>query len=172
VVQIDEPYLQANPEKARRYAIPAINRALEGVRGTTAVHTCFGYGALVNGRPAGYSFLQELMDSPVDQVSIETAQCALDCSALSVLKGKQIVLGVLDLSTHQVETPETVAARIRKALPFVDAERIVVAPDCGLKYMPREVAFGKMRAMVEGAALVRAELRGRAIPAGNLTPTN
>ncbi len=160
IVQIDEPYLQAAPDKARRYAIPAINRALDGVRGTTALHTCFGYGALVNGRPAGYSFLEELMQSPVRQVSIETAQCALDCSALAVLKDKNVIVGVLDLSTQEVETPETVAARIRKALPFVSAERIVIAPDCGLKYMPREVAFGKMRAMAKGAALVRAELQG------------
>ena len=160
IVQIDEPYLQAAPEKARRYAIPAINRALEGVRGTTALHTCFGYGALVDGRPAGYSFLEELMQTPVQQVSIETAQCALDCSALSVLKNKSVIIGVLDLSKQEVETPETVAARIRKALPFVSAERVVIAPDCGLKYMPREVAFQKMRAMAEGAALVRAELQG------------
>jgi 5-methyltetrahydropteroyltriglutamate--homocysteine methyltransferase len=158
VVQIDEPYMQAAPEKARRYAVAAINRALEGVSGTTAVHTCFGYGMLVNGRPAGYSFLAELSEATVDQISIETAQCALDCSPLQTLAGKKIILGVIDLSNHDVETPEVVAARIRRALPFVPAEDLIIAPDCGMKYMPRGVAFAKMRAMVEGAALVRAEV--------------
>src|SRR6202790_2315115 len=133
VVQIDEPYLQAYPEKARRYAIASINRALQGVRGTTAVHTCFGYGALVDGRPAGYSFLTELAESTVNQVSIETAQCKLDCSPLQSLAGKKIILGVLDLSTHQLETPEDVAARIRRSLQFVDPRRLIVAPDCGFK---------------------------------------
>ena len=159
VVQIDEPYLQAAPDKARQYAIASITRALEGVRGTTAVHTCFGYGVLVKGRPAGYSFLAELQDCPVNQVSIETAQCGLDCSVLQSLGGKKIILGVLDLSTHQIETPTTVAMRIRRALPFVSPERLVIAPDCGLKYLPRDVAFGKMQAMVEGAAMVREELQ-------------
>ena len=161
VVQIDEPYIQAAPEKARRYAIASIERALEDVRGTTAVHTCFGYGALVDGRPAGYSFLSELAESTVKQISIETAQCALDCSPLQTLSEKTIILGVLDLSNHQVETPEVVAARIRRALPFVSPERLVIAPDCGLKYLPREVAFAKMRAMVEGAALVRSEVQSQ-----------
>jgi 5-methyltetrahydropteroyltriglutamate--homocysteine methyltransferase len=165
-VQIDEPYMQAYPEKARQYGITALNRALEkesarrrgATWGTTAVHICFGYAALVAGRPAGYSFLPELTECPVQQVSIETAQSALDCSVLKKLPGKTIILGVLDLSTHEIETPEAVAARIRKALPFVEPEKIIVAPDCGLKYLPRDVAFGKMRAMVEGARLVRAEL--------------
>jgi len=165
VVQIDEPYLQAYPEKARRYATAAITRALQGIRGTTAVHTCFGYAALVNGRPAGYSFLTELTDTPVNQVSIETGQCALDCSILQGLRGKTIILGVLDLSTHEIETADVVATRIRRALPFVNPERLVVAPDCGLKYLPRNVAFEKMRALVEGAALVRAELQSKTAPA-------
>jgi len=165
-VQIDEPYMQAYPDKARQYGVAALNRALQRTNehtrgehawGTTALHICFGYAALVAGRPAGYSFLPELTESPVQQVSIETAQSGLDCSALEKLPGKTIILGVLDLSTHEIESPETVAARIRRALPFVRTERIVVAPDCGLKYLPREVAFGKMRAMVEGARLMRAE---------------
>jgi 5-methyltetrahydropteroyltriglutamate--homocysteine methyltransferase len=158
VVQIDEPYMQAHAEKARQYGLAALNRALEGVRGTTAVHLCFGYAALVSGRPAGYSFLTELAGSRVDQISIETAQSSLDCSVLEKLPGKTIILGVLDLSTPEVETPEIVAARIRRALPFVSPERVIVAPDCGLKYLPRESAFGKIKAMVEGARLVRSEL--------------
>jgi 5-methyltetrahydropteroyltriglutamate--homocysteine methyltransferase len=158
-VQIDEPYMQAYPEKARQYGVMALNRALDGVKGATAVHICFGYAALVAGRPAGYSFLPELTGCPVQQVSIETAQSSLDCSVLEKLPGKTIILGVLDLSTHEIESAETVAARIRRALPFVKPEKVIVAPDCGLKYLPREVAFGKMRAMVEGARLVRAELR-------------
>jgi 5-methyltetrahydropteroyltriglutamate--homocysteine methyltransferase len=155
-VQIDEPYMQAYPDKARRYGIAALNRALDAAAGTTAVHICFGYAALVAGRPAGYSFLPELMECSVEQVSVETAQSALDCSVLEKLQGKTIILGVLDLSTHEVEAPETVAARIRRALPFVSVENLIVAPDCGLKYLPREVAFGKMQAMVDGARLVRA----------------
>ncbi len=158
VVQIDEPWMEARPQEARAYGLAAIRRAFEDVAGTTALHICFGYAALVPGRPASYSFLTELADSPVRQISIETAQSSLDCSVLAKLPGKQIILGVLDLSTHQVETPETVAARIRRALPHVGAERLVVAPDCGLKYLPREVAFGKMKAMVDGAKLIRAEL--------------
>jgi 5-methyltetrahydropteroyltriglutamate--homocysteine methyltransferase len=158
VVQIDEPYMQAHPEKARQYGLSALNRALEGVAGVTALHICFGYAALVSGRPAGYSFLPELAGCRVQQISIETAQSSLDCSVLQTLRGKTIILGVLDLSTHEVETPEIVAARIRRALPFVSPDRVVVAPDCGLKYLPREVAFGKMKAMVEGARLVREEL--------------
>jgi 5-methyltetrahydropteroyltriglutamate--homocysteine methyltransferase len=158
VVQIDEPYMQAHPEKARQYGLAALNRALEDVAGVTAVHICFGYAALVSGRPAGYSFLPELAECRVQQISIETAQSSLDCSALQTLRSKTIIVGVLDLSTHEVETPEIVAARIRRALPFVNPDRLVVAPDCGMKYLPREVAFGKMTAMVEGARLVREEL--------------
>ena len=158
VVQIDEPYMQARPDKARKFGLAGLNAALDGVRGTTAVHICFGYAAIIHVRPEGYSFLPELAGSPVQQVSIETAQSKLDCAVLEKLPGKTIILGMLDLSDMAIETPETVAARIRRALPHVPAERIVVAPDCGLKYLPREVAYGKMRAMVEGAKIVRAEL--------------
>jgi 5-methyltetrahydropteroyltriglutamate--homocysteine methyltransferase len=154
-VQIDEPWMQSNPEKARQYGVAAVNRALEGVTGTTALHICFGYAAMVSGKPAGYSFLTELADSTVKQISIETAQPSLDCSVLEKLPGKTIILGVIDLSKHEVETPEIVADRIRRALPFISSDRVVVAPDCGLKYLPKEVAFGKMKAMVEGARLVR-----------------
>jgi 5-methyltetrahydropteroyltriglutamate--homocysteine methyltransferase len=159
VVQIDEPYMQARPEKARVYGLKALNRALDGVRGATAVHICFGYAAIIHVRPPAYSFLPELENSAVKQVSIETAQASLDCSVLAKLPSKTIILGVLDLSKSKVETPDEVAARIRRALPFVSPERIVVAPDCGLKYLPRDVAFGKMRAMVEGADIVRRELK-------------
>jgi 5-methyltetrahydropteroyltriglutamate--homocysteine methyltransferase len=160
IVQIDEPYMQARPQKARQYGLKALNAALDGVSGTTAVHICFGYAAIIHVRPEGYSFLPELAGSPVKQVSIETAQSNLDCSVLEKLPGKTIILGTLDLSDMTVETPETVAARIRRALPHAPAERIVVAPDCGLKYLPRDVAFGKMCAMVEGAKIVRRELAG------------
>jgi 5-methyltetrahydropteroyltriglutamate--homocysteine methyltransferase len=157
VVQIDEPYMQARPEKARKFGLAGLNAALNGVTGTTAVHICFGYAAIIHQRPEGYSFLPELASSQVAQVSIETAQSKLDCAVLSSLPGKTIILGTLDLSDMKIETPETVAARIRRALPYVPAERIVVAPDCGLKYLPRAVAYGKMCAMVEGAKIVRAE---------------
>jgi 5-methyltetrahydropteroyltriglutamate--homocysteine methyltransferase len=158
IVQIDEPWMQSRPEKARKYGLKALDRALAGVEGTTAVHICFGYAAVVKDKPSGYSFLGEFEQSAVDQVSIEAAQPKLDLSVLQQLPSKTIILGVIDLSDLTVETPETVAARIRKALPFASADRIVVAPDCGLKYLPREVAFGKMRAMVEGAGIVRREL--------------
>jgi len=158
IVQIDEPYMQARPDDARAYGLRALNRALEGVRGTTAVHICFGYAAIIHDRPAGYSFLPELAGCSCAQVSIETAQSKLDCAVLARLEGKKVILGVIDLADQQVETPETVAARIRRALPYVAAEDIVVAPDCGMKYLPRDVAFGKLRAMVEGAAIARAEL--------------
>jgi 5-methyltetrahydropteroyltriglutamate--homocysteine methyltransferase len=157
VVQLDEPYMQARPDKARQFGLRALARALDVVEGTTALHICFGYAALIHERPEGYSFLPELAGSDIAQISIETAQQNLDTSVLESLPGKTIILGVLDLSTHAVEEPETVAARIRRALPHVDAERIIVAPDCGLKYLPRDVAFGKMKAMAEGAAIVRAE---------------
>ena len=136
----------------------ALERALEGVEGTTALHICFGYAHLIHERPEGYSFLPELAASDVLQISIETAQSNLDTAVLETLPGKTIILGVLDLSTHAVETPEEVATRIRRALPHVEAGRIIPAPDCGLKYLPREVAFGKMKALAEGAAIVRAEL--------------
>ncbi len=159
IVQIDEPYMQARPEAAREFGADALRRALDGVRGETAVHICFGYAAIIHERPTdGYSFLPEFNDIEVTGVSIETAQSNLDCSILEKLSKKKIILGVLDLSDMSVESPETVAGRIRRALPHCDAERIVVAPDCGLKYLPRDVAFGKMKAMAEGAAIVRAEL--------------
>ena len=163
IVQIDEPYLQARPEIAERYGVEALNRALEGVTGTTAVHLCFGYAAIVHDRPSAYSFLPQLARCRCQQISIETAQPNLDCSVLQSLPEHKIMVGTLDLSTHEVETPEIVAARIRKALKYRKAEDIIVAPDCGLKYLPREVAFGKMKAMVEGAKIVRGELVGLAI---------
>jgi 5-methyltetrahydropteroyltriglutamate--homocysteine methyltransferase len=162
VVQIDEPWMQALPDKARKFGLYALNRALEGVTGTSAVHLCFGYAAIVHSRPKAYSFLEELTATPIQQISIETAQSNLGCSVLERLPGKTIILGVLDLSTDEVESPETVAARIRRALPHISPQRIVLAPDCGLKYLSREAAFGKMKAMVEGARIVRAEIAGRA----------
>jgi 5-methyltetrahydropteroyltriglutamate--homocysteine methyltransferase len=158
IVQIDEPYMQARAERARRYGLPAIARALDGVSGTTALHICFGYAALIHERPKGYSFLTELGETALDQISIETAQSHLDTSVLRSLPAKTIILGVLDLSDVSVETPEAVAERIRPALSHVPADRIVVAPDCGMKYLPREVAFGKMTSLVEGASIVRDEL--------------
>jgi 5-methyltetrahydropteroyltriglutamate--homocysteine methyltransferase len=158
VVQIDEPYMQARPEKARQYGLNALNRALDGITGTTCVHICFGYAAIIHERPSGYSFLPELAQCSCGQISIETAQSNLDCSVLTKLPGKQILLGVIDLSDPNVESGETVAARIRRALPYIPPENIVVATDCGMKYLPREVADGKMRAMVEGARIVRQEV--------------
>lgn len=158
IVQIDEPYMQARPAKARQFGVNGLNAALDGVKGATAVHICFGYAAIIHERPEGYSFLPELANTVVQQVSIETAQSKLDCKVLESLPGKTIILGVLDLSDMTVEAPETVAARIRRALPHVSAERIVLAPDCGLKYLPRPVAFAKMQAMVDGAKIVREEL--------------
>ena len=158
IVQVDEPYMQARPEKARQYGLRALNRALEGVTGTTCVHICFGYAAIIHERPSGYSFLPELAGCSCRQVSIETAQSSLDCSALVPLQEKQILLGVVDLSDMTVESADTVAARIRRALPYVAPERIIVATDCGMKYLPREVADGKMRAMVAGARQIRKEL--------------
>ena len=159
VVQIDEPYMQARPDKARAYGLDALRVALEGVKGRTALHICFGYAALIHERPEGYNFLPELAGAELDQISIETAQADLDCAVLEKLPGKTIILGVLDRSTNEVESAGTVAARIRRALPYVEPERIIVAPDCGLKYLPRDVAVGKMRAMVDGAAIVREELQ-------------
>lgn len=161
VVQIDEPYMQARPEKAREYGVEVLNRALEGVTGRTAVHICFGYAAVIHARPNGYSFLPELCGCSAHQISIETAQSNLDCAVLDSLSNKEIMLGVLDLSTNEIEHPEVVATRIRRALPHVSPERLIIAPDCGLKYLPRDVAYGKMKAMVEGAAIVRAELAER-----------
>jgi 5-methyltetrahydropteroyltriglutamate--homocysteine methyltransferase len=157
VVQIDEPYMQAYPDKAREYGVQALNRALDGITGTTAVHICFGYGMLVAGRPAGYSFLPELAETSARQISIETAQSKLDCVVLKDLPEQTVIVGALDLSTHEVETPSVVASRLRSALKYVSPERIVAAPDCGLKYLPQDVAFAKMRTLVEGARIVRSE---------------
>jgi 5-methyltetrahydropteroyltriglutamate--homocysteine methyltransferase len=156
IVQLDEPYLQARPEKARQYGVAALERALDGVTGTTAVHLCFGYAAIIHERPSGYSFLPELAASSVRQVSVETAQSKLDCSVLEKLAGKQILVGCLDLSTPEVESPEVVVARVERALRWVAPENVVLAPDCGLKYLPRASADGKMRAMVEAARILRA----------------
>jgi 5-methyltetrahydropteroyltriglutamate--homocysteine methyltransferase len=158
VVQLDEPFLQAQPDKARRFALPAINRAVAGVAGTTALHLCFGYAARVASKPSGYSFLPELEGAHVDQVSVESAQPKLDCSVLAQLPSRTIILGVLDLADPTAEPAEVVAQRIRRALPYVAPERLVVAPDCGMKYLARELAFAKMVAMVQGAAMVRREL--------------
>jgi len=160
VVQIDEPYMQARPEKARQYGLQALNRALDGVTGTTCVHICFGYAAIIHQRPSGYSFLPELAQCTCKQVSIETAQSNLDCGVLRDLPGKQILLGTIDLSDMNVEQPETVAERIRRALAFTAPENIVVSTDCGMKYLPRDVAFGKLRALVRGAEIMRRELGG------------
>ena len=160
IVQLDEPYMQARPEEARKYGLEALNRALAGVSGTTAVHICFGYAAIIHVRPSGYSFLPELAGCRCTQVSIETAQSSLDCAVLAGLAGKKIILGVIDLSTPEVETPELVAGRIRRALPYVEPGNLLIAPDCGMKYLPREAAFGKLQAMVAGARVVRRELEG------------
>jgi 5-methyltetrahydropteroyltriglutamate--homocysteine methyltransferase len=157
VVQIDEPYMQARPQKAREYGLRALNRALDGVRGTTAVHICFGYAAIIHERPSGYSFLPELAQCACGQVSIETAQSGLDCSVLAQLPNKKILVGCVDLSTHEVETPQVIAERIRRALQFVKPENVILAPDCGMKYLPRSVADGKLRAMTAAARILRAE---------------
>jgi 5-methyltetrahydropteroyltriglutamate--homocysteine methyltransferase len=158
IVQMDEPYLQARAAEAKQYGVKVINRALDGITGTTALHICFGYAAIIHERPEGYSFLPELAACDVNQVSIETAQSSLDVCVLTALDGKTVILGVIDLSDPDVETAETVADRVRRALPYVPAERIVIATDCGMKYLPRETANGKMKAMADAAALLRAEL--------------
>ena len=161
VVQIDEPWMQQHPDKARQYGLKALDRALNGVTGTVAVHLCFGYAAVVHDKPSGYSFLPELEGSKAQQVSIEAAQPKLDLAVLRELPSKTIILGVIDLADKTVETPQIVAERIRRALAHVAAERVVVAPDCGMKYLPRPIAFGKMKAMAEGAAIVRREIAGQ-----------
>jgi 5-methyltetrahydropteroyltriglutamate--homocysteine methyltransferase len=157
IVQIDEPYMQARPEKAREYGLAALNRALEGITGTTAVHICFGYAAIIHARPEGYSFLPEFAGCSCHQVSIETAQSNLDCAVLKTLPGKQVMLGCIDLSDMKIETPEIVVARVKRALPYIAKENLTLAPDCGMKYLPRDVADGKLRAMVEAAKMLRAE---------------
>jgi 5-methyltetrahydropteroyltriglutamate--homocysteine methyltransferase len=158
VVQIDEPYMQARPDAARAYGLAALNAALDGVSGTTAVHICFGYAAIIHERPEGYSFLPELAGCRVDQISIETAQSGLDLGVLSDLTDKTIILGVIDLSTPEVETPELVAARARRAFDRITPTQIVLSTDCGMKYLPRASAEGKMRAMAAAARLLRTEL--------------
>ncbi len=159
IVQVDEPYMQARPNEARQYGLKALNRALDGVAGTTAVHICFGYAAIIHERPSGYSFLGELAGCACHQVSIETAQSNLDCAVLAQLPQKKIILGVINLEDLRIETPAEVAARIRRALPYAKAENLIIAPDCGMKYLPREVAQAKLAAMVEGTRIVRAELK-------------
>jgi 5-methyltetrahydropteroyltriglutamate--homocysteine methyltransferase len=164
VVQVDEPWMQQHPEKAGRYGLAALDRALDGIKGTVAVHLCFGYAAVVHDKPDGYSFLAELESSKAQQISIEAAQPRLDYTVLRRLPSKDIILGVIDLADPTVESPDTVADRIRRALPHVPAERIIVAPDCGMKYLPRNIAFAKMSAMAEGAAIVRREIEAGALP--------
>ena len=154
VVQIDEPYLQARPEPAREYAVEAVDRALDGIEGDTVLHTCFGYAHIVHDRPSGYPFLRELNECAASHLSLEAAQPDLEPEVLRELPDKVIVLGVLDLGSAEAETPEIVADRIRRALEVLPPERLVVAPDCGMKYLPRELAFRKLEAMVEGARLV------------------
>jgi 5-methyltetrahydropteroyltriglutamate--homocysteine methyltransferase len=156
IVQIDEPYMQARPEKARQYGLKALNAALDGIAGTTAVHICFGYAAIIHERPSGYSFLTELAAAPCEQISVETAQSNLDCSVLAQLANKSIMVGCLDLSDPAVESPDMIVARVRRALAYIPPERVILAPDCGMKYLPRDVAFGKLCAMVEAAHRLRA----------------
>ena len=158
IVQLDEPWLQARSDRAARYGVQAINRALQGVDGTTVIHLCFGYAAAVKDKPSGYSFLPQLAGTTASQISIEAAQPRLDLGVLKDLSPKSVMLGVIDLGTEKVEDPGTVAERIRAGLRHVPAERLVVAPDCGMKYLPRDVAFSKLKALVEGAALVRREV--------------
>jgi len=157
-IQLDEPYLQAHPEEARRFGIEAIDRALDGIEGPTIVHMCFGYAYVVKDKPSGYSFLPELDRCRAAQISIEVAQPRLDLAILAALPTKTMMVGVLDLGDPAIETPATVAARLGEALAHIAPERLVVAPDCGMKYLPRDVAFGKLAAMVEGTRLVRARL--------------
>ena len=159
IVQIDEPYMQARPEKARQYGLKALNRALEGAKGETAVHICFGYAAIIHARPEGYSFLPEFAGCSCTQVSIETAQSKLDTVVLEKLPAKKIMVGVIDLSDMAIETPQTVVERAQRALKHMKPENMILAPDCGMKYLPREVADGKLRALVEGARLLRAQYR-------------
>jgi 5-methyltetrahydropteroyltriglutamate--homocysteine methyltransferase len=161
IVQLDEPWMAQHPDDARRYGLKALDRALAGVTGTVAVHLCFGYAALVHDKPSGYSFLPELENCKAQQVSIEAAQPKLDLKVLQALPSKTIILGVIDLADMNVETPQIVADRIRRSLAYLPAERLVVAPDCGMKYLPRPVAFAKIKAMAQGAALLRREIEGR-----------
>jgi len=158
VIQLDEPYLQVAPEKAKEYAVEAVNRALEGVGGTTALHTCFGYGFIIKNKPSGYGFFDELNDVKVQQLSLEMAQPKVDASMLEKIEEKTIMVGVLDLGDMNIETPETVAERIRTAAKRTSPERVIPAPDCGMKYLDRGVALAKLRALVQGAEIARAEV--------------
>jgi 5-methyltetrahydropteroyltriglutamate--homocysteine methyltransferase len=158
VIQLDEPWLQARAERAARYGVKAINRALRGIEGTTVVHLCFGYAAAVKDKPSGYSFLPQLADTTASQISIEAAQPRLDLGVLKELSNKTVMLGVIDLGTSEIETPQAVAGRIRAGLKHVSPDRLVLAPDCGMKYLSREVAFSKLSSLVQGAAIVRREL--------------
>jgi 5-methyltetrahydropteroyltriglutamate--homocysteine methyltransferase len=162
IIQLDEPWLRQDPDAAKRIAVKAINRALEGLKVPTIVHLCFGYAALVPGetKPVGYSFLPQLADSTAEQISIEAAQPKLDLGVLKDLSGKEVLLGVLDLADRTAETPDVVAARIRAGLKHVAADKLIPAPDCGMKYLPRELAFAKLKALADGAAIVRQELAG------------
>jgi 5-methyltetrahydropteroyltriglutamate--homocysteine methyltransferase len=159
VVQLDEPYLQARASSAKRFAIKAINRALDGIAGTTALHTCFGYAHIVHSRPNGYPFLEQLAEVNAKQISLESAQQNVDLSVLKALRNKQLIVGVIDLADESpIEDVEAVAGRIRNALKFVDADRLILSPDCGMKYLPREKAFGKLTVLARAAAQVRSEL--------------
>jgi 5-methyltetrahydropteroyltriglutamate--homocysteine methyltransferase len=160
VIQLDEPWMQARPEQATRYGVRALNRALEGIEGPVVVHLCFGYAHVVHEKPHGYSFLPQLAGSVAQQISIESAQPKIDLGVLRELSDKTILLGVLDLGRKDAETPQEIADHARRALDFVSAERLVLAPDCGMKYLPRELAFAKLKAMAEGAAILRRELAG------------
>ncbi len=157
VIQLDEPWLRNNPEEASRYAVKVINRALEGITVPTVIHLCFGYAQMVKAKPSGYSFLPELAGCKCKQVSLETAQSNLDTSVLAQLDGKQVLVGCIDLSDMNIETPEVVAGRVRRALKHVKPEQVILAPDCGMKYLPREVAQGKLQSMVEAARILRRE---------------
>lgn len=159
IIQLDEPWMQARPEAAHLYAVNGINRALEGVNATTVIHLCFGYAQLVKDKPSGYSFLPQLADCVADQISIEAAQPGMDLGILKDLSEKSILLGVLDLNANSgIETADVVASRIRKGLEYVSADRLLPAPDCGMKYLDRDVAFGKLKALADGAEIVRSEL--------------
>ncbi len=158
IIQLDEPWLQARSDRANRYGVKAINRALQGIAGPTAIHLCFGYANSVRNKPNAYSFLEQLGDSAIDQISIESAQPKLDLGVLRQLSNKSIILGILDLSITRVETPEEVAASIRAALAHVTPDRLILAPDCGMKYLPRAVAFAKLQSLVAGTAIVRRTL--------------